>query len=90
MRPTTTECRRETRVSCHGEVLLYPSGVPGYIVGQLLDVSKFGFRVAHNYESIPPGRELGFRHRSSQGIARVAWTLRIGSHIECGCEIVRD
>ena len=90
MRGTGTDFRRETRVTVHGEVLLYPAGNPGYIVGQLLDVSKNGFRVAHNYESIPPGREVGFKHKFSQGKARVAWTLRIGGHIECGCEVVRD
>ena len=90
MRGNGSEFRRETRVSIQGEVLLYPQDLTGYIVGQLLDVSKNGFRVAHNYESMPPGREVGFKHRFSQGTARVAWTLRIGGHIECGCEVVRD
>ena len=83
------EYRREPRVSYHGEVLLYPSGHAGYVVGQLLDVSKNGFRVAHNFESIPPGRECGFRHKFAQGVARVVWTLRIGGRIECGCEVVK-
>ena len=90
MRPTRVEYRREERAACKGEVLLYPRGIPGYVIGRLLDVSKNGFRVEHNYESIPPGREIGFKHRLSQGVARVAWTLRIAGRIECGCEIVRD
>ena len=86
----STEVRRETRVSIQGEVLLYPREISGYIVGRLLDISKNGFRVEHSYESIPPGREIGFKHMYAQGTARVAWTQRVGGYIQCGCEIVRD
>lgn len=90
MHPVNAEFRRETRVSFQGEVLLYPQEVTGYIIGRLLDISKNGFRVEHNFDSIPPGREVGFKHLYAQGVARIAWTQRVGGYIQCGCEIVDD
>ena len=90
MRETNLDSRREVRAYGGGEVWLFPPGIPGYVIGRLLDVSENGFRVAHNYEGIAPGRDVGFKHRFSQGVARVAWTQRLRGHMECGCEIVED
>ncbi len=87
MRQTVTEYGGYTSNCSQGEVLLFPRGVAGYVVGQLLELSDSGFRVWHDCESLPPGCDVGFKHRFAQGIASVVWTSRSMGRIECRCVV---
>ena len=87
VRDAEPEIRREPRFVCQGEVRLYVDD--DSFLGELVDVSNLGFRVAHNQLGIAPGDEMRFQHKFFVGKAKVVWTKSVAGRIETGFAIVR-
>ena len=82
------EIRREPRFVCQGAVRLYFDNDQNFL-GELVDVSNLGFRVAHHQPDVPPGSEMRFEHKFFVGKAKVVWTRPVAGRIETGFQIVR-
>ena len=79
------ERRREKRNPTNGEVsLLLEDPEPLVIRGRLFDSSANGFRAAHDRTALCAGQEVGFRHATAQGRARVVWNRILAEHVESG------
>ncbi len=79
------ERRREKRSPTSGEVsLLLEDPEPVVIRGRLFDSSENGFRAAHDRTALCAGQEVGFRHATAQGRARVVWNRILAEHVESG------
>lgn len=82
---TVAEKRREPRQPGEGEVHLSADEPLGpACVGRLIDVSKQGFRAAHDCAEIRSGLVLRFRHPTGSGLARVVWTRITNQGMEAG------
>lgn len=83
--PVRPERRREPRYRAEGEVCLWPDQLPiGEIHGRLVDISRHGFRVAHQCQSLAAGERVRFRHAGGQGAARVIWNRIVPGGVESG------
>ena len=60
------------------------------LMGELIDMSANGFRVAFGYPAPATGTEVEFSHQFFHGRARVMWTLENGDQFEAGCMVLRD
>jgi len=79
------ERRREPRYRAEGEVWLWPEGLQiPEIHGRLVDISRHGFRVAHQCQNLPAGGRVRFRHAAGQGAARVIWNRIVPGGVESG------
>ncbi|HEX6467003.1 MAG TPA: PilZ domain-containing protein [Terriglobales bacterium] len=78
------ERRREKRHSTSGEVLLtfQESGVS--VPGELMDVSRGGFRIKHQHLEVSLGDVVRIRLPEGEKEARVAWNRRLGGEVESG------
>ena len=83
------EKRREVRQPAEGPVLVSFSDPQRMdILGELMDVSPSGFRMAHANQSLQSGQLVEFSHSLALGVARVMWN-RIQDHrVETGFRIV--
>ena len=61
---------------------------PLEILGQLMDVSPSGFRMAHANQSLHSGQMVGFSHSLAAGTARVMWNRILDERVETGFLIV--
>ena len=85
------ERRRERRDAFSGEIVLVLDGVPSVSLnGQLIDVSRGGFRVRHTFPDLACGSELTFQHPAGQGRARVMWNRFADDACESGFLLVRQ
>lgn len=85
MRPAGKDRRTERRRPARGEVVfLIEEPVPRRFGGQLMDISKSGFRAGHQLAELQPGMELDYTHAYGSGRARVMWTTIISGRIESG------
>ena len=83
------EKRRETRQPAEGPVLVrFADPQPLEIMGQLMDVSPSGFRMAHENHALQSGQTVEFSHGSAVGAARVMWNRITGNRVETGFLIV--
>lgn len=83
------ERRTEPRVPVKGEVVLALDGpVPRIINGELLDVSRSGFRAAHSSPLLETGSLIRFRHETASGSARVCWNRSTSGRWETGFVIL--
>lgn len=78
--PFLVEKRTEPRLAACGTIWLEPEEKPacGRVLGELVDLSTSGFRVAHNCKSLQTGDEVSFAHHGGSGRARVVW-MRISA-----------
>ena len=83
------EFRREPRINCDGQVILdiEQAAVPE-ATARMLDVSKTGFRAAHNRPDLRPGTYVRFHHQLFVGQAKVVWTHPRAGRLESGFLIV--
>jgi hypothetical protein len=82
--------RMDPRVACKGKIrFVQPSWARGFR-GELLDVSKNGFRVSFAHSAPPAGAIVEFRHRFFRGRAQLMWKIRKDNHYEAGCRVLRD
>ena len=89
MSSAINEKRRETRQPAQGPVLVrFADPQPLEILGQLMDVSPSGFRMAHTNQSLPSGQMVEFSHSSGVGAARVMWNRITENRVETGFLIV--
>ncbi len=84
------ERRRESRTPARGDISLFFSDPePFQLQAQLVDVSSSGFRAAHNCPALRLGQEIGFRHASFEGRARVMWNRIADEGVESGFLLLR-
>ena len=83
------EFRREPRIHCDGQVHLdiEHASIPE-AMARMLDVSKTGFRAAHNRADLRPGMLVRFQHQLFVGQARVVWTHPHAGRLESGFLII--
>jgi len=83
------EKRREVRQPAEGPVLVnFSNPQPMEILGELMDVSPSGFRMAHANQSLQSGQMVGFSHGLAIGTARVMWNRILDHRVETGFRIV--
>ena len=83
------EKRGEIREPAEGPVLVnFSNPQPMEILGQLVDVSPSGFRMAHANQSLQSGQLVGFSHGLAIGTARVMWNRILDHRVETGFRIV--
>jgi ABC-type nitrate/sulfonate/bicarbonate transport system permease component len=83
------EKRREIRQPAEGPVLVnFSNPQPMEILGELVDVSPSGFRMAHANQSLQSGQLVGFSHGFAIGTARVMWNRIMDHRVETGFRIV--
>ena len=83
------EQRREPRQPAEGPVLVrFADPQPLEILGQLVDVSPSGFRMAHANQSLQSGQMVEFSHSFAAGAARVMWNRILDQCVETGFRIV--
>ena len=83
------EKRKEIREPAEGPVLVnFSNPQPMEILGQLVDVSPSGFRMAHANQSLQSGQLVGFSHGLAIGTARVMWNRILDHRVETGFRIV--
>ncbi len=83
------EKRREVRQPAEGPVLVnFANPQPMEILGELMDVSPSGFRMAHANQSLQSGQLVGFSHGFAIGTARVMWNRIMDHRVETGFRIV--
>jgi hypothetical protein len=71
----TSDRRRATRQASSGRVeISFQDPVPATVEGELIEVSKTGFRASHASKGLNPGLEIEYRHDGHSGRARVIWT----------------
>ena len=83
------EKRREFRYPTGGELsFFFDDPVRREITGRLMDFSKGGFRVAHDYPALVSGQMVTFRHALSGGQARVVWNRILKGTTETGFVVI--
>jgi len=83
------EKRQEIRQPAEGPVLVnFSNPQPMEILGELMDVSPSGFRMAHANQSLQSGQMVGFSHGLAMGTARVMWNRILDHRVETGFRIV--
>ncbi|MBZ5636230.1 MAG: PilZ domain-containing protein [Acidobacteriia bacterium] len=83
------EQRKEPRQPAEGPVLVrFADPQPEEILGQLMDVSPSGFRMAHANQSLQSGQVVDFSHSLAAGAARVMWNRITDQRVETGFLIV--
>ena len=83
------EPRTEPRQPAEGPVLVrFADPQPEEILGQLMDVSPSGFRMAHANQSLQSGQVVDFSHSLAAGAARVMWNRITDQRVETGFLIV--
>jgi hypothetical protein len=69
------ERRGAPRVPATGRIQLsFEDPDPTVVEGELVESSATGFRVVHDSKSVSPGVEVEYRHKGTNGQARVIWT----------------
>ena len=85
------EFRREPRIYCDGQVALaIESSSNPEATARMLDVSKTGFRAAHNRADLKPGTMVRFQHQLFVGQAKVVWTHPHAGRLESGFLIIHS
>jgi hypothetical protein len=83
------EKRREVRQPAEGPVLVsFSDPQRTELLGELVDVSPSGFRMAHANQSLQSGQLVEFSHSLSAGVARVMWNRIMDHRVETGFRIV--
>ena len=83
------EKRREVRQPAEGPVLVSFSDPQRMeILGDLMDLSPSGFRMAHANQSLQSGQLVEFSHSLAVGVARVMWNRIMDHRVETGFRIV--
>ena len=83
------EKRQEVRHPAEGPVLVSFSDPQRIeILGELVDVSPSGFRMAHANQSLQSGQLVEFSHSVTLGVARVMWNRIMDHRVETGFRIV--
>ena len=83
------EKRREVRQPAEGPVLVsFSDPQRTEILGELVDVSPSGFRMAHANQSLQSGQLVEFSHSLAVGVARVMWNRIMDHRVETGFRIV--
>jgi hypothetical protein len=84
------EKRREVRQPAEGPVLVcFSDPQRTELLGELMDVSPSGFRMAHaNQSLLQSGQLVEFSHSLAVGVARVMWNRIMDHRVETGFRIV--
>ena len=83
------DSRKELRRTAEGEVRVrFENPQRREIQGQLVDVSKGGFRMAHEYPALQTGQVVEFSHVDATGRARVVWNRIEDAGVETGFLVV--
>jgi hypothetical protein len=83
------EKRGEVRQPAEGPVLVSFSDPQRMeILGDLMDLSPSGFRMAHANQSLQSGQLVEFSHSLAVGVARVMWNRIMDHRVETGFRIV--
>ena len=86
---SASDRRAEQRHTAYGPVWLrVQSSARVPALGQLLDITKSGFRARHRLRRLRPGQEVEFEVAGFPGLARVVWTRILGGQAESGFQIV--
>ena len=82
---TPTDRRAEPRPRADGRIDLRPEGfTPSLISGQMLDISRTGFRARHTFRGLTSGQMVRYAFGRVEGRARVVWTRIMADHVESG------
>lgn len=83
------ERRSEPRLTTSGRVIINLSELPGTeIAGELLDVSRSGFRAQHDCRDLHSGQVVLFHHDGAAGRARVVWNRIADQLVESGFFVI--
>lgn len=83
------ERRSEPRLPASGIVTLNVADpLEMEVTGELLDISRNGFRARHACRSLHSGQTVTFRHSTAVGRARVVWNRIESEQVESGFFIV--
>jgi hypothetical protein len=89
MNVAINEKRQEIRQPAEGPVLVnFADPQPMEILGELVDRSPSGFRMAHANQSLHSGQLVGFSHAFAMGTARVMWNRIMDHRVETGFRVV--
>ncbi|HEY1753986.1 MAG TPA: PilZ domain-containing protein [Bryobacteraceae bacterium] len=90
MNPTLRrDSRKEPRRPVDGEVRVrFENPQRREIQGRLMDVSKSGFRMSHEYAALEAGQIVEFSHVEAAGRARVVWNRIANARVETGFLVV--
>ena len=84
------ERRKQPRTAVSGKVdLVLRDPLPEKIEGELLDISRDGFRASHDHSGLRPGLEVHFHYQGEQGQARAMWTRVSSGNVETGFLVLR-
>lgn len=77
--------RADHRYRAEGEVsFFFEDPLRREVTGKLMDYSRGGFRVVHNYPALVSGQVVSFRHILAGGEARVVWNRIMEGLTETG------
>jgi hypothetical protein len=76
--------RREPRTRAAGNIQIEVSPGGKVIPGHLLDVSRHGFAIEHEYEHFVPGQEVRVVYDWGKAPARLVWVERRGLGMAAG------
>ena len=83
------ELRKEVRRPADGAVRVrYENPRPVEIEGRLVDISRSGFRMAHNCVTLASGQVVEFSHPDASGKAKVMWNRVVEQRVETGFLVV--
>ena len=83
------DSRKEPRRLVDGEVRVrFENPLRREILGQLVDLSDSGFRMAHEYAALEAGQVVEFTHVEAAGRARVVWNRIADARVETGFVVV--
>jgi hypothetical protein len=80
--------RREPRRPAAGLVVVRFGQPQREVRGRLVDISRSGFRIAHNCKTLETGQTVEFSHPEAHGKARVVWNRIAVSGVETGLVLV--
>lgn len=82
------ERRREKRHSTSGEVRLTFMETGVSVPGELMDVSRGGFRIKHKHLEVSLGDVVRIHLPEGNKKVRVVWNRRLGGEVESGFMLI--
>jgi hypothetical protein len=89
MRKHGVERRTEPRNLASGRIEFVVQAASQVVFeGELLDLSRGGFRAFHRRTNLSTGEEVRFSHPGGSGVAKVMWCRILAGQVESGFLVV--
>ncbi len=84
-----TERRHESRQQASGRIEFTVQAATQVVFqGELLDMSRSGFRARHERTSLSTGEKVRYAHHGGSGAAKVMWSRIFRGKVESGFLVV--